>query len=233
MTPSPASRSLFIALTEGTYWFLVIGVLLALGSSPTLLAWMLLGDAPSTAFVQTIAAVPLAPAVTAALHAWRARAQDPEPVPAARFLHGYRATVVDSLKVAVPAAVVLGVLATNLSHGYAVGTQGLNLAFVVIGALVLVVSVRALTIASGFSFRLPDLVRLSFHTSVTMPRPTVSLVCLGIVTLGIVHVAGVLTVLLAAPLLTFALWWSQQPVAHVIRERFVSPEAESASTPAV
>lgn len=226
MTPPRPPRSVFTALTEGVYWFVVIDVLLVLACAPTVLAWGLLTPDASRVMALVLATLPVAPAVSAALHAWRARSTDSDLVPASRFLRGYRATVVDSLKLALPATVILAVLSANISYGKVLGTASLSSAFLVLGVLVLLVLVRALTISSQFTFRFVDVLRLAVFTLFARPLSTLALLSLGVLTVGLTFVVGGFALLLTGSLLTFALWNSERPVSRLLTEQFVRPAPE-------
>lgn len=224
MTHPRPPRSVFTGITEGVYWFLVMDVMLVLASSPTVLAWAMLPAESSSALLLVLTGLPLVPALAAASYAWQRRSEDRELVPASRFLHGYRVNVVDSLKVGAPAVLVLAVLALNVSYGGSVGTAGLNSLFLVMGAVIMLLLARAITIVSNYSFRLIDVVRLSVFTLLTKPLATLALVSLGVLTLGLVLVVGELALLLTASLLTFAVWQSERPITRLVTEQFVSHE---------
>lgn len=226
MSSARQNRSVLTGATEWIYWLVTIDVLLVLACSPTILVWTLLTADPRNALFLVVAALPVAPAVSAALYAWRRRSEDRDLVPASRFLRGYRANLLDSLTVGAPAVLVLGILTANVTFGAQLGTASFNAAFLALGALVLLVLVRALTIVSNFSFRFVDVLRLSVFTLLTKPLSTLALVSLGVLTLGIVHLVGSFMLLLAGSLLTVALWHSEKPVARLLRERFVSPDAD-------
>lgn len=232
MTSVRQNRSVLTGVTEWVYWLVTIDVLLVVACSPTILAWTLLTAEPSSVLLLVVATLPVVPAVSAALYAWRRRSEDPDLVPASRFLRGYRLNLLDSLKVGVPAVLVLGILSANVTFGAQLGTASFNAAFLVLGALVLVVLVRALTIVSNFSFRLVDVLRLSVFTLLTKPLSTLALLSLGVLTLGLVQFIGSFMLLLAGSLLTVALWHSEKPVARLLRERFVSPDEEPVPAPA-
>lgn len=232
MTSPSQNRSVLTSVTEGIYWLVTIDVLLVLACSPTILAWTLLPAGPSNVLVLVLAGAPLVPAVSAALYAWRRWSEDPDLVPASRFLHGYRVNLLDSLKIGMPAVIVLGILTANVTFGAQLGTAGFNVAFLILGALVLLLLVRALTIVSHFSFRLVDSLRLSVFTLFAKPLSTLALVSLGVLTFGLVQVVGGFALLLTGSLLTAALWHSEKPVARLLRERFVTPDEEPTTAPA-
>lgn len=219
-------RSTFARLTEGLYWCVVLGVLLVLATLPTLVLWMLLAQAASNLPLYLASAVCVPPALAAALFAWRTQAEDPDPVPARVFWRGYRLNLLDSLQITVPGVVVLTVLATNITFGEAVGTGALSLAFVVLAGMVALVTVRALSIVSAFSFRFRDVLRLTVFTLLMMPLRTLALVSLGVLTAGISVLVGDYTVVLLASVLTFVLYQSERPVLARLRADFVAEDAE-------
>ena len=230
MTPPRRPRGLFIEITEGVYWFLAIDVLLVLAAAPTVLVWTLMTPSPLSTVLFVLAALPLLPALSAALYACRAWREEQELIPARQFLRGYRLSVRESLAVGTPVLLVLALAVFNLgrsgSNGLGVGT----IAFLVVGAAALLVLVRALSIVSRFTFRLRDVYRLAAFTLLTKPLSTLALLSLGVLSLGIVLVISEVLLLFTASLLVFALWASERAVAEMIQEQFVG-SAVSAAEP--
>src|SRR5690625_7238062 len=93
MTPPRRPRGLFLEITEGIYWFLVVDVLLVLASAPTLLLWTMLGTGWLTALWFMLAALPMLPAVAAGLSAWRAGREDRAQMPGRHAMGGCGAQV--------------------------------------------------------------------------------------------------------------------------------------------
>lgn len=223
MTPPRRPRGLFLEITEGIYWFLVVDVLLVLASAPTLLLWTMLGTGWLTALWFMLAALPMLPAVAAGLYACRAWREDRELIPARHFLRGYRLNALDSLKVGAPLLLVLGVLGVNLTQGGSAGAGALGAVFLVLGAVALLLLVRVLSIVSTFSFRSIDIFRLAAFTLLMRPLATLALLSLGVLALGIILVVGEFLLLVTASLLAFALWAAERPVAQLLTEQFVTP----------
>lgn len=215
-------RGTFARITEGVYWLVVIDVLLVLAALPTLVVWMLLARDASNIPLYTASSLFLLPAVAAAFFAWRKRAGDPDPVPIPRFLRGYRVNLLDSLRIGAPAIAVLTVLGINLTYGGAVGTEFLTIPFAVMAVAVVLLTTRALAIASTFSFRIRDVARLSVFTLLTMPLRTLSMLSIWVAVVGISLFVGDYAFLFTASLLTFVMWHSEKPVIDRVRERFVA-----------
>lgn len=226
-------RGLFTEITEGVYWFLVLDVMLALAAAPTVLLWLLLSPGPMRALLFVLAALPLLPALAAGLYACRTWRVEKELSPVRQFLRGYRLNAVDSLAVGTPLLAVLGLIAFNLTYTAALasGTGALRIALLVLGALGLLVLVRALSIVSRFSFRVRDVYRLSAFTLLVKPLSTLALLSLGVLSLGVMLVIGEFMMLVVASLLVFALWASERSVTALLTEQFTasaeSPDAES------
>ncbi|ASK65938.1 hypothetical protein CFK39_08995 [Brachybacterium avium] len=223
MTPPRRPRSLFTDLTEGVYWFLVIDVLLVLAAAPTVLLWTVMSPSALSSLLFVVAALPLLPALSAALYACRSWREERELVPARQFLRGYRLNALESLTVGTPVMLVLALAMFNLARAGSRGIGTVDIVFLVVGAAALLVLVRALSIVSRFSFRLRDVYRLTAFTLLTKPLSTLSLLSLGVLTLGIVLVIGEFLLLFTASLLVFALWASERPVAELLMESFIAP----------
>ena len=146
------------------YWYAVVTALLALTTSPTLLLLLLLDRSWGNLPVVALAMFPLGPALSAALHATRARAGAEELTPARSFWRALRLNWADVLRLWVPALVVLGIVGYVLANASAAGIgAGYALVLVVIAVLVLVWALHAIAIASFFTFRTRDVARLAVY----------------------------------------------------------------------
>lgn len=215
-------RATLARVTEGLYWFVLIDLLLVLFSAPTIIIWMLLAQDASNLPLYAASLLFVLPAVSASVWAWRAWAEDPDPVPLARFLRGYRLNFLDSLKIGIPGLAVLTVLATNITYSEAIGTSALNIAFPLLAVMVAVAMMRALSIASALSFRFIDVLRLSIFTLLTMPLRTLALLSLGVLVVGISLFVGDFAFLFLASVLTFIVQRSERPVIARLHVQFVS-----------
>lgn len=231
MTPPRRRRGLFTDLTEGVYWFLVIDVLLVLSAAPTLVVWTVMSPSVLGSMLFVLAALPLLPALAAALYACRSWREEKELLPARQLLRGWRLGALDGLTVGALPLLVLALAAFNLTRAGTSGIGVLDIVFLVVGAAALLVLVRALSIVSRFSFRVRDVYRLTAFTLLVRPLSTLALLSLGVLCLGIILVIGEFMLLFTASLLVFALWASERPVIGMIQEQFVG-SAVSAEEPA-
>ncbi|SKC74434.1 hypothetical protein [Krasilnikoviella flava] len=210
-------------VTARIYWYLVVGVLVALGNVPTLVLLALLDRSTGNALLVPLCLVPAAPFLSAGVFALHARAGADEPAPGRAFARGLRLGWLDVLRLWVPATAALGVVATCVVHRE---TAGISVAYVVVlgvvGLAVLLWALQALLLASLFSFRARDVARLSVYYLGRRPLVTVGLLALVVVAGGVVWLAGeVVLAVVAAAWLAFLLR-TGQPVLDDVRHRFVA-----------
>ncbi|MFI2105255.1 glycosyltransferase [Isoptericola sp. NPDC019693] len=210
-------------ITTRVYWYVVVGVLVALGCVPTLVLLAFLDRSTGNALLVPLCLVPAAPFLAAGIFALHERAGADEPVPGRTFLRGLRLGWLDALRLWVPATALLGVVLTSVVHREA---AGISLAYAVVlgavGLLVLLWAVQALVLASLFSFRARDVARLSLYYLGRRPRATVGLLALLVVAGGVVWVAGELVLAVVAAAWLAFLLRVEQPVLDDVRERFVA-----------
>ncbi len=228
-TPAEPAERRPPRIAAGALWFVVVGALLALTTVPTL-AWLPFLDVTwSDVPLMVALGIPVGPAVSAALFAWRRFTQRHDGGPARHFWRGYQLNWADALRLWVPSLAVLALLAVNLvTLG---GSDDAPVAFAVVGAvaavLVTVWTAHAMLVASLFSFRARDVVRIAVYFLIA--KPLSSLGALAIVVVGIAaawFVQPWLPVALGS-VLTYLLWRNGMPIAAEVERRFVvgAPEA--------
>jgi len=210
-------------ITARVYWYVVVGVLVALGCVPTLLLLALLDRSSGNALLVPLCLVPAAPFLSAGIFALHARAGAEEPVPAGTFARGLRMNWLDALRLWVPATAALGVVLTSVVHRDVAGISAVYAVVLgLVGLAVLLWAVQALVLASLFSFRARDVARLSVYYLGRRPGVAVGLLALVVVAGGVVWLAGELVLaLVAAAWLAFLLRVAQ-PVLDDVRARFVA-----------
>lgn len=213
-------------------WFVVIAGLLAATTVPTLV-WLLFLEARwSNVPLMVALGIPVGPALSAALFAWRRFTQDHDRSPARHFWRGYQLNWADALRIWVPSLAVLALLGVNLvTLG---GNDDAPAAFAVVGVvaavLVVVWTAHAMLVVSLFSFRARDVVRVAVYFM--LAKPLVSLGALAIVAAGVAAAWFVhpwLPVALGS-VLTYLLWRNGAAMAAEIERRFVAgaPDAPQA-----
>lgn len=220
--PQPGTGPLHRATTT-VYWFLVLEGLFVLTTLPGLAFGLLLEQDASNAPLYALALVPVGPAVSATVFAWRVREEEPDVDPARHFWRGYRLTWADALRSSVPALAVLTVVGLTLAYRGAAGVGGAVLVVQgAVGVLTLLWAVRMLTVTSAFSFRWRDAARIAVWTLGARPAATLGLVSLVILTVGLAWVTFDAVVVLVASALAWFLTRTEAPVLALVRERFVA-----------
>ncbi|NAZ76631.1 DUF624 domain-containing protein [Kineococcus sp. T13] len=211
-------------VTQVVHWFVVLEVLLVVATAPGLAGALLLVPDASNLPLYALCAVPVGPALAAAVFAWRAFLADRDAAPAREFLRGYRLGALDALRTWVPVLGVLTVLAVDTAHRDVVGVAAaFTPLYAVLGAAVLVWAVRVLVLTAVFAFRWRDVARLAAMTLLTRPRSTLSLLSLLVLAIGTAWVTFDAVVVVLASVLTFLLARSEAGVVREVRERFVAP----------
>ena len=218
-------------LAAGVIWFLVVEALLVATTVPTLV-WLLFLEARwSNVPLMVVLGIPVGPALSAAIFAWRRFSQHHDRDAARHFWRGYRLNWADALRIWVPSLAVLSLLAVNL---VTLGGNDAPAAFAVVGVVVAVVvavwTAHAMLVVSLFSFRTRDVVRVAAYF--VLARPLASLGALAIVLAAVAAAWFVhpwLPVALGS-VLTFLLWRNGRAIAADVERRFVAgaPDAPQA-----
>jgi hypothetical protein len=158
------------------YTLVVVELLLLVSAAPGLALLVLLGRDASNLPLATVCAVPVGPAVAAALYALHHRRSDlTELTPAAAFWRGYRLNVRGSLVVWVPWLVWLTIVAVNLANFAAAGVPPWwGVLLFIVAVAVTLWAANALVITALFSFRARDVARLATYFLVRTPGTTVA-----------------------------------------------------------
>lgn len=152
-------------VTAPIYSFLVLDLLLLVTTLPTLVALVVLDHDASNAPLAVACALPVGPALSAALYALRHRTRDLTDLrPAAAFWRGYKMNAAGVLRLWVPYLAGMALIAENLSHARAAAVPGWwRAALVVIAVGATLWMVNALMISSLFVFRTIDVARLAAY----------------------------------------------------------------------
>ncbi|QFY08775.1 DUF624 domain-containing protein [Nonomuraea phyllanthi] len=206
------------------YSLLVVEGLFLLTTAPGLVALTLLGGDAGNVPLAALCALPLGPALSAALYALRHRSRDLTDLrPAAAFWRGYRANVRGVLKIWVPWLAVLAVVGTNLANFAAAGVPGWWAVLLVLVALAAMLwAANALVITSLFEFRAVDVARLAAYFLMRHPKAALGNACLLVVAGGVTLVATELAPALLASAFAAALLWNSRPMIAEVHDRFIA-----------
>jgi hypothetical protein len=205
------------------YTVLVVELLLVLAALPGLAGLVLLDRDPSNVPLAALCALPFGPALSAALYALHHRKLDLADLsPAVAFWRGYRANVLDVLKVWAPWLAGMTIVGVNLAYFSAAGVPGWWAALLVaVGAGAALWAANALVIVSLFRFRASDAARLAAYFLGRFPAATLGNACLLVVAGGVTLAASELAVLALAFAFAAGLLRNSRPMIAEIRERFV------------
>jgi hypothetical protein len=205
------------------YWFVVIEVLLLLTAGPPLLLVLFLVGEAGNAPLIGLCFAPLAPALSAALFAWRVFLDDRDLSPARHFWRGYRLNLLDVLRWWLPTLAVLTVIGFSLANlGLAGVPAGYGLVLVVIAAAVLLWSCHALVLSSALALRTRDTARLASYYLAARPACTLGTLSLLIAAGGLVVLTSDWVLALLASPFTLLLLRNADPVLRDATERFTA-----------
>ncbi|MDM8086035.1 DUF624 domain-containing protein [Cellulomonas cellasea] len=222
-TPEPHEGVLGRAVSL-VYWALALEGLLLLTTAPGLVLIALLTPDASNAPLLAIALVPVAPALSAAVFAWRARGREHDLAPAQHFWRGYRLNALDVSRWWLPALAVGTALAVNLAHLRAV--PGGWLLGPLLGLLTLasgLVAGHLLVITSLYAFRTRDALRLAGWFLVRRPLSTLGLASYAVLAAGVVVVGSDWVLALLGSVLAAALLRNAAPILRDVEATFTVP----------
>ena len=206
---------------------LVIEVMLLVAAAPGLVLLTLLLPDGSNAPLAALALVPVGPAVSAALFAWRASFAEEGLEPAAHFVRGYRANAADVLKWWVPVLALLAVLVTNLTHLQVVAAS--PVARTVVGTVLVVLllttvlwSAHVMVLTSLFALRTRDAARLGLHYLGRFPGVTLGVSSLAVLAGGVVVVTSDWVLGLLGSLFVLLLLRGARPMITDVEESFTA-----------
>ncbi|MFN3866396.1 MAG: DUF624 domain-containing protein [Demequina sp.] len=224
------SAGSFGALTMGLYRFAAVELALIVATVPTWIAFMFLDRHPSNIPLYAVFALPVGPAIQAAVYAFRS-GSDGLPEPWRRFWRGWRTGLKQSLVVWTPAVVLGGLTLMNLAYADAAAVAfPLVIAGLVLAGVVAVISVAALTVIATFTFRTRDLAKVTIFGLGSRPMSAIGV-------LAVAFLAGVLLVftfdavlLLLAALFCFGLLATARPMLAAVQQALTDTAGSSIGT---
>jgi hypothetical protein len=205
------------------YTLLVVEGMLLLAALPGLVPLILLDRDASNVPLAAACALPLGPALGAAVFALHRRSRDIADLePAKAFWRGYRMNLLDVLRLWVPWLVLLMIIGVSLANFTAAGVPGWWAGLlVVIAAGSVLWMANALVISSLFAFRTRDVARLAAYFLGRRPGVTLGNAGLVILAGAVTYVANDAVLALLGSVLAAMLLQSSRPMTADIRERFV------------
>lgn len=205
------------------YSLLVIEALLLAAAGPGLVPLIALERDRSNVPLAALCAVPLGPALSAALYALHHhRADLTELRPAAAFWRGYRMNVAAVLRIWLPWLAALTLVGVSVANPGAAGIPGW---WVVLLVLVAIASAlwmgNALVIASLFVFRARDTARLAGYFLARTGGVTIGTASLLVVATAVTALASELVLALLGSVFALVMLHLARPLAVEVRRDFV------------
>jgi hypothetical protein len=206
------------------YSLMTIELLFLAAVLPGLIPLVLLDRDASNAPLVVACALPLGPALSAAIYALRRHRGDLADLrPAAAFLRGYRLNVGGVLRIWTPWLAGMAVIAENLSHLKAAAVPGWWVALMVAVAVAAALwAANALVITSLFAFRPIDVARLAAYFLGRTRGVTLGNLCLLIVAAAVTALASEAVLALLGSLFAAMLLRTCQPMIHLVEEEFTA-----------
>lgn len=200
---------------------LVIELGLLVAAAPGLVLLVALVPDASNAPLVALALVPVGPALSAAVFAWRACLREPGCEPLRHFVRGYRANALDVLRWEVPALALLTVLVTNLAHldaaiAHPVGRAAVQGVLLVLVAATVLWSAHVLVLTSLFALRTRDAALLGMHH--LGRRVSLGAASLAVLAGGVVVLASDWVLALLGSLFALLLLQGAQPMIDDVEE---------------
>ena len=213
------------------HWLLVITVLVVLtGGLPLALVPFLTGDSANV-WLAALLALPMGPALAAAMFTWRKFLTARDQNPGRHFWRGYRLNLLDVLRWWAPTVAALGIIGFSVANVEAAGVPAAyGIALVVVAGAVSTWAVMTLTLSSHLSMRTRDVARLSLYYLAVRPLVTLGIVSLLVLAVGIVLFTSDWVLVMLSAVLALAVVTTTEPVVRDATARFTGDP--SAGTPA-
>ncbi|MGL3149724.1 DUF624 domain-containing protein [Microbacterium sp. A82] len=209
------------------YWYMMIGLLMALTQLPTLVAVMLLDRSASNIPLYAAAMIPLAPAFAAGTSALSRRVHDDDATPWRAYWRGFGSNLVDVLRLWLPLLLLGALIAMALANSEAAGiSTGYALVLIVIFATLTVIAVHAMAISTFFAFRFVDALRLGVVFLARRPLSSLGVLSLLVLAAAAVIFSSELVVTLLSVVWAALLLRNERPVLRGVADQFIVPNPE-------
>ncbi|MDQ1288360.1 MAG: hypothetical protein QG622_1925 [Actinomycetota bacterium] len=210
-------------ITTFVYTLSVVEILFVMTTVPGLAVSVLLERHPSNIPLFALAAVPVGPALSAALYTLQFRRDPTDLRPAILFWRGYRVNARGCLLIWVPLLVLLTVIGINLAYLDIAGVPRWWAAPLLLIALIAALwALNALVILSLFCFRVRDVARLALYFLLRLRGAAVGNACLLFVTGAVVVFFSEVALLLAASAMALVLLHTHRTMITEIERDFVA-----------
>lgn len=229
MIPSPGSpgSGTLGRVTSMVYRVLILELLFLATAAPGLIFLVTLSADPSNAPLLALCFLPVGPAFSAVIFAWRESRTEEHLEPARHFWRGYRLNAVGILRWWWLIIVVIAILGINVAYLDVVITPGVPLlvarvAQAIVFTIVAVVAMHALVIGSLYNFRARDVLRLALRCVRHSPRASIGVAAITIASIGVVAVGSEIALLALGSILAALLLNNAQSLTSDIEENYIA-----------
>lgn len=209
-------------MTSTIYRLMVLAAFLVLMCAPTLMVWTMLGANSANIGFFVVAMLPVGPALSAAIYGLRAWTTSPDLSPARALWRGYKLNFRDTMKWWAVVVGVSTVLVVNIAFADVVPFGSvLRPVGLVLLVLLSVWSAHVLVIASLFSFRTRDSMRIAAVELFSMWRVSLGFLSLLVVSVATVQLGSELALLLLTWAFMGLLWLMAQPLVGDVTRKFI------------
>ena len=204
------------------YTLLVVECMLLIAAAPGLVPLVLLDRDASNVPLAAACALPLGPALAAALYALHHRSREITDLgPAVAFWRGYRTNLLGVLRIWVSWLAFLTIIGVNLANFAAADVPGWwALLLVLIAVAASLWMANAIVITSLFAFRAIDVARLAAYFLLRRWGVTLGNAGLAIVAAGVTYFATEAALALLGSILALMLLLTCRPMIAETQERF-------------
>jgi uncharacterized membrane protein YesL len=206
------------------YTLLVVELLFALTTAPGLVLLVLLDSDASNIPLAAACALPVGPALSAALYALHKRCHDlTELHPAAAFWRGYRLNFLGVLRIWAPWLALLAIVGVNLAHLSAANVPAWWAALLaIVGVGALLCAANALVITSLYVFRTVDIARLALYFLGRTPGVTLGNAGLLVASAAVTLLWSEAVLVLLGAAFALVLLHTSRPMTTTIQREFVA-----------
>ncbi len=211
-------------VTAAAYLVLLVQLGFVLAALPGLVGLLFVARQAGNLPLFALCLLPVAPAFSAAVYATgRAHSED-DLVVWPRYWRGWLLNLRDVLAVWVPVLIIGTMLAYTIVFGPMIGVDAFFVvtAWVVLAVLVLF-AINAVVIASLFSFRVRDTVRLALFYLVARPIVTLGSVSLAVIAAGLIYLTADWVLMVVAALFAVGVLITHKPLIADVEKRFTTP----------
>jgi hypothetical protein len=207
------------------YTLLAVEIMLLVASLPGIVPAQFLRSDPSNLPLLALCAIPLGPALSAAIYAVHLRSTDMTDLqPVAKFWYGYRLNARGVLPVWIVGLVWLTIVAVTLGNLHMSGFPGwFAILLGLVGIVALLWTTNALVISSLFAFRVVDVFRLSWYMIGRAPLAMLGNVGVLAIAVALAFLTSGAVVAVFAVVLVAMLMRTSRPLIDIVTAEFTGP----------